>query len=40
MTLSRCSDVIFIQRFTVNSILYIEGEKCMVFPKVQFVARG
>jgi hypothetical protein len=25
---------------TVNSILYIEGEKCMIFPKVQFVARG
>jgi hypothetical protein len=23
-----------------NSILYIEGEKCMIFPKVQFVARG
>jgi hypothetical protein len=22
-----------------NSILYIEGEKCMIFPKVQFVAR-
>jgi hypothetical protein len=22
------------------SILYIEGEKCMIFPKVQFVARG
>jgi hypothetical protein len=24
----------------INSILYIEGEKCMIFPKVQFVARG
>jgi hypothetical protein len=24
----------------LNSILYIEGEKCMIFPKVQFVARG
>jgi hypothetical protein len=23
-----------------NSILYIEGEKCMICPKVQFVARG
>jgi hypothetical protein len=23
-----------------NSILYIEREKCMIFPKVQFVARG
>jgi hypothetical protein len=23
-----------------NSILYSEGEKCMIFPKVQFVARG
>jgi hypothetical protein len=23
-----------------NSILYIEGEKCMIFPEVQFVARG
>jgi hypothetical protein len=23
-----------------NSILYIEGEKCMIFRKVQFVARG
>jgi hypothetical protein len=23
-----------------NGILYIEGEKCMIFPKVQFVARG
>jgi hypothetical protein len=26
--------------FEDNSILYIEGEKCMIFPKVQFVARG
>jgi cytochrome b subunit of formate dehydrogenase len=26
--------------FFKNSILYIEGEKCMIFPKVQFVARG
>jgi hypothetical protein len=27
-------------RSVYNSILYIEGEKCMIFPKVQFVARG
>jgi hypothetical protein len=23
-----------------HSVLYIEGEKCMIFSKVQFVARG
>jgi hypothetical protein len=28
------------QRIDNNSILYIKGEKCMIFPKVQFVARG
>jgi hypothetical protein len=35
------TDAIFkIERNVKNSILYIEGEKCMIFPKVQFVARG
>jgi hypothetical protein len=23
-----------------KNALYIDGEKCMIFPKVQFVARG
>jgi hypothetical protein len=34
-------DAMFDEMSTLhNSILYIEGEKCMIFPKVQFVARG
>jgi hypothetical protein len=30
----------FFESIIENTILYIEGEKCMIFPKVQFVARG
>jgi hypothetical protein len=35
----QCGNIFDLSSPFGNSILYIEGEKCMIFPKVQFVAR-